>query len=290
MNNFIPWNSQPLEEWSSKYARGKFIELDCLSMHYLEKGSGDPVILIHGFFFDTNMWNKNIDVLAKNNKVYAIDLWGFGYSTRKPLDYGYSLYAGQLQKFMDAMNIDKASLIGQSMGGGTIIKFAVSNRHRVDKIVLVNAAGMPNPLPIMGRISNLPKLGELMYKLNNNFVRKYSLGSAFMHNKKLITEEFFEQLTRFHKIERSSEVMLQVTRKEFFDTLTDEIKELGSMNLPVLIVWGRKEKSIRLQTGKELAGMLKGSRLEILNEAGHCSNIDQYEQFNKLVSEFLASG
>lgn len=289
MDNFIPWSSQPLKEWSSKYARGKFIEINGLPTHYIEKGSGDPVILIHGFFFDSNMWNMNIDALAAKNKVYAIDLWGFGYSTRKPLDYGYSLYAQQLQKFMEAMDIQKASLVGQSMGGGTIIKFTISNRHRVDKIVLVNAAGMPNPLPVLAKISNLPKLGELMYGINNNFVRKFTLGSTFLHNRELITREFFEQLTRFHKIERSSDVMLYITRKQFFDSLIDEIKELGTMDVPALIVWGRKEKSIRLRIGKELAGMLKGSRLEILDEAGHCSNIDQFEQFNKLVSDFLSS-
>jgi pimeloyl-ACP methyl ester carboxylesterase len=290
MANFIPWNSQPLEEWAKKYARGKFVELDGLSTHYLEKGSGEPVILIHGFFFDTNMWNKSINVLAEKYKVYAIDLWGFGYSTRKPLDYGYPLYAQQLRLFMDAMNIQKASLIGQSMGGGTIIKFAISNRHRVEKIVLVNAAGMPNELPIMGRISNLPTLGELMYRMNSDFVRKFTLGSTFLYNKKLITDEFYEQLTRFHKIERSSEVMLYITRKQFFDTLTEEIKVLGSMDIPILIVWGREEKSIQLSIGEELARTLKGSRLEILNQAGHCSNIDQYRQFNELVLDFLASG
>ncbi len=104
--------------------------------------------------------------LAERFKVYAMDLWGFGYSTREPLDYGYPLYTRQLLKFMDALEIPKASLIGQSMGGGTIINFTVSNRDRVDKIVLVDAAGMPNRLPIMGRISNLPGLGELMYALS----------------------------------------------------------------------------------------------------------------------------
>lgn len=289
MSKFVPWSSQPLKEWASKYARGKFVELDGLSTHYFVKGSGEPVILIHGFFFDTNMWNRNIDVLAEKYKVYAIDLWGFGYSTREPLDYGYPLYAKQLLKFMDAMHIQRASLVGQSMGGGTIIKFAISNPHRVKKIILVNAAGMPNALPVMGRISNLPKIGEFMYGLKSNFVRKFTLGSTFLFNKEMIKDEFYDQLTRFHKIERSSEVMLYVTRKQFFDTLSEEIKELSSMKMPILIVWGREEKSIRLSIGEELAKTLKGSRFEVLKQAGHCSNIDQYVQFNQLALDFLSS-
>jgi pimeloyl-ACP methyl ester carboxylesterase len=288
MTEFIPWNSKPLEEWRHKYARRTCIEIDGISTHYLVKGSGEPVILIHGFFFDTNMWNKNIDALSETFRVYAIDLWGFGYSDRKSLNYGYELYARQLTKFMDKMGIDEAYLIGQSMGGGTIIKFTISNQHRVKKIILVNSAGMPNKLPITGRISNLPKIGELMYGLNNDFIRKIILGKNFLYNKKLLTNEFFEQLTNFHKIERSSEVMLSITREQFFDTLLSEIKLLGGMEIPILIIWGREEKSIPLEVGQKLHGLLKNSTFEILKNAGHCSNIDQFEQFNQLALIFLS--
>jgi len=286
--SFVPWSSQPLNDWASKYAPGKFIELDGLSTHYLEKGSGEPVILLHGFFYDTYMWNKNIDLLAEKYKVYAIDLWGFGYSTRKPLDYGYPLYTEQLLKFMDTLEIPKASLVGQSMGGGTIINFTVSNRHRVNKIILVDAAGMPNKLPIMGRISNLPKLGEFMYGLNTNFIRKMTLGNTFLHNKQNITDEYFENATRFHKIKGTTEVMLSITRKQFFDTLIEEIKNLSLMNVPTLIVWGREEKSIPLSIGEEMHRIIKGSQLEIFDQAGHCAHDDQPEMFNQVVLDFLA--
>jgi pimeloyl-ACP methyl ester carboxylesterase len=288
MSGFIPWNSQPLSEWADKYAPGKFIDLDGLSTHYIEKGSGEPIILLHGFFFDHNMWNASIDILAEKYKVYALDLWGFGYSTRKPLDYGYPLYTKQLLNFMDALNIQRASLIGQSMGGGTIMNFTVSNRDRVDKIVLVDAAGMPNELPLMGRISNIPGVGEFMYGMKSDFMRKFTLGNNFLYNKYLLTDEYYEQITRFHKIKGSSEAMLYVTRKQFFDTLIDEIKTLGEMDVPTLIVWGKNEKSIPLPIGEELHRVLEGSKFEVLGQAGHCSNMDQPERFNKITLDFLA--
>jgi pimeloyl-ACP methyl ester carboxylesterase len=288
MSEFIPWNSQPLEAWSEKYARGKFIDLDGLSTHYIENGEGEPVILLHGFFFDTNMWNFSIDVLSQKYKVYAVDLWGFGFSTRKPLDYGYPLYSDQLLKFMNALDIQKASLVGQSMGGGTIVNFTISHRQRVEKIVLVNAAGMPNKLPLMGRISNLPKFGEFIFSLNSDFIRRFTLRNNFIYNKEILTREFFDQLTCFHKIKGSSEVMLYLTRKLFFDSLLEEIKTLGSMDVPILITWGREETSIRLPIGQALHELLPGSRFEVLDQAGHCSNIDQYEHFNQLTLEFLA--
>jgi pimeloyl-ACP methyl ester carboxylesterase len=288
MSHTIPWNSQPLDDWSAKHARGKFIELDGLSTHYIEKGAGAPVILLHGFFFDTNMWNKSIDVLAEKYKVYAIDLWGFGYSTREPLDYGYTLYRRQLLAFMDALGIEKASLIGQSMGAGTIMNFTIANRERVEKIVLVNAAGMPNRLPFMGRLANLPLVGEILLSMRGEFMRRMTLGNTFLHRKELITEELFANVTRFHQIEGTTNVMLTITRKDFFQTLQNEIQTLGTLDVPMLIVWGRQEKSIPLATGEKLHGILSSSQFEVLDQAGHCSNMDQPERFNELVLKFLA--
>jgi pimeloyl-ACP methyl ester carboxylesterase len=175
------------------------------------------------------------------------------------------------------------------MGAGTIINFTISNRDRVDKIVLVDAAGMPNKLPFVGRISNLPGIGEFMYALNSNFIRKMILGNTFIHNKDIITPGFFENATRFHKIKGTSEVMLSITRKQFFDTLNREITALDAMDVPTLIVWGREEKAIPLRIGMELHKILTGSRFEVLDQAGHCANLDQPVLFNQLTLNFLSS-
>ncbi|KAA3663663.1 MAG: alpha/beta hydrolase [Chloroflexi bacterium] len=128
-----------------------------------------------------------------------------------------------------------------------------------------------------------------MYGINSNFIRKFALGNNFIHNKVIITQTFFEETTRFHKIKGTSDVMLSVTRNQFFDTLLNEIKTLGLMDVPTLIIWGEDEKSIPLPIGQKLHRLLKGSRLEILEQAGHCSNIDQFEHFNRLTLDFLAS-
>lgn len=287
MSKAIPWSSQPIGEWSSRYASGKFVDLDGIRTHYIEKGSGPPVILVHGFFFDTFMWNRNIDALAEKFTVYALDLWGFGYSTRAPLDFGFPLYARQLGLFMDAMAIPKASLVGQSMGGGTIVEFTVSNRSMVERIVLADAAGMPNPLPMIGKISNLPGVGELMYRLPGNLMRQVTLNNTFIHDRQTITDEFLENATRFHKIKGSNEVMLEITRKNFFDKLESRIHQLAELDVPTLVIWGKQEKAIPLPVGRRLHEALAGSRMEIIEEAGHCPMIDQPDIFNELVLEFL---
>ena len=82
MSEFINWSSQPLSEWTEKHAKGTVIELDGHQTHYIEKGQGEALILIHGFMYDSFLWQENIDVLAQHYRVLAIDLWGCGYSTK----------------------------------------------------------------------------------------------------------------------------------------------------------------------------------------------------------------
>lgn len=286
MTKAIPWNSKPVDEWRRKYAPGKFICLDGHITHYIERGEGEPIILLHGWFHDSQMWAKNIDALAKRFKVYAMDLWEFGYSTREPVDHGYPLYANQLLKFMDALNIKQASLMGQSMGAGTSILFCTQHRERVKKMVLVASGGMPNPPLLMTRITCLPGIGEFLFRLGGS--RKGILKSVFIHNEKSIGGGYFEDLTRFHQIKGSTEALLRSLRKNFFDKLLNEIRRLGEMDVSILIVWGRHDRSIRLDIGLRIHEILKGSRLEILEQSAHCPNYEESEEFNNIVLNFLS--
>lgn len=286
MSKFVPWNSQPLEEWSKRYAPGKFITLSGHQTHYIEKGEGEPIILLHGFGSDSYSWNNNIDVLAKHFKAYAVDLWGCGYSTRELLDFGYPLYAHQVQLFMDALNIPKASLIGQSMGGGTIIKLATEHRDRVKSIILVCVGGMPQKPILAQRLLALPGLGELALSLPTDFLRKMIIKKVYLYQKK-VTPEYFRGLTWSQKIEGSNATYLKIARLKFFHTLGDEIHRLGEMEVPALIIWGRHDKGISLRLSEEMHRIIKGSRLEVFEHSGHEPHDEEPEKFNQIALDFL---
>lgn len=288
----VKWESQSLDEWTKKHAKGKFVNLEGHKTHYLEQGDNqpdkNPVILLHGFFYDSFMWASNIDTIAKTHKVYAPELWGFGYSTRQLMDYSYELYAKQLLLFMDELGIQQASLIGQSLGGGIVIKFATEHPDRVDKLVLVDAAGMPNKLPLMAKIINkLPALGNFMYNLNTDSVRKQGLLDFFVHDKKFLTDEYFENVTRFHKIKGTVAVMLDIMQRDFFYTLHQEIKQLSTLNKDTLIVWGKHDKGNPLKLGQDMHQILTGSKLEVFDNAKHVPNSEQPEKFNQVTTNFL---
>lgn len=290
MSEFIPWNSQPLDYWAGKHAQGKFVDLNGRKTHYIEKGEGDTIILLHGFFYDSYLWAANIDALARHFKVYALDFWGCGYSCRESLDYGYPLYAEQVLLFMNSLGICRASLVGQSMGGGTAIQFCTLHRDRVDKLLLVDAAGLPNPIPMAAKFFNLPLIGEFLLNLNTNAIRQAGLRDSFLYNGDLLTDSYFENATRAHKIKNSTEIGLKITRKQFFDKLGNRIHRLAGMDVPILIVWGREDKAVPLQCGLDMHRILQGSRLEIFDKAGHVPNFECAEAFNRLAVEFLGSG
>ncbi|MFD0726740.1 alpha/beta fold hydrolase [Lysobacter brunescens] len=287
MSGFVPWDSQSLDDWTRRHARGATIELAGYRTHYIEKGEGPPLILLHGFFYDTYLWAENIDALARHFKVYALDLWGCGYSTRDPMDYGYALYAEQLRLFMDAMGLAHASIAGQSMGAGTAIKFCVEHRDRVDRLVLVDAAGMPNPLPAMAKFFNLPGLGEFLLTRKTDLFRRMALKDLFIHDASRITDDYYANVVRAHKIAGSVTAGFGIQRADFFDKLSDEVRALGSLDVPVMLVWGRQDKAIPLHCAQQMHALLPGSRLEILDRAGHVANFEQADAFNRLAIDFL---
>ena len=151
------------------FAKGKFVTVDDKKVHYIEKGNGKPIILIHGFLYHTVMWEKNIDALAEKFKVYAIDLWGWGYSERlKEKEYSFERYGKQIVGFMDALNIKKATLVGQSMGGGISVYVAAHYPERVDRLILVDPAVIPYPMTTIGKIYQFPFIGEFMNAIPGN--------------------------------------------------------------------------------------------------------------------------
>ena len=287
MSKFIPWNSQPLDVWADHYAEGNFIDLAGHRTHFVERGQGKPVVLIHGWNLDSHTWIKNIDQLAARFKVYAPDLWGQGYSTRQPLNYGYDLFEEQIRLFMEALDIQKASLVGHSMGGGTSIVFALKNRGKVEKLVLTNSAGIPTQLPFRSKVFRLKGVAEFLVSLRTDRIRRMNLEDIWIHNRELLTEDIYQKLVLYQKIEGSTEALLTILRKDFFNTLEDEIQELGKRDIPTLIIWGREDVSLKLHCAKEMHRQITGSRLEILDNAGHLANFDRADEFNDLVINFL---
>ena len=147
---------------------------------------------------------------------------------------------------------------------------------------------MPLNMPLLGKIMNLPGIGEFLLGLNGDFLRKMTL-TTLLYDKSLITRDYLDNVTRHQKIKGSNEASLNFLRKQFVFALLDDISRLGEMGVPTLIVWGRNDKSVPVERGQEMHRILKGSRLVVLERAGHCPNEEHWQQFNQLAIDFLSS-
>ncbi len=280
------WDSQALGPWTSQFARGETLTLEGLQSHYRVQGEGPPLILLHGFFFDSELWGRNIDTLARTHRVHALDLWGFGYSARI-MQPSYAHYARQVAAFMTALGIERAAFIGHSLGGGIAMYFSVHHPERVSALVLVGSAGMRNPEPLAARSLALPGIGELLLKLPGDGLRKKMLRDFFFCDPRTLTAAAFTALTRHQKIRGSAASALALMRGGFADRLEGLLPRLAALRLPILIVWGEQDRAIPLALGERLHRALPGSTLCVIPDAGHAPNFEQPDRFNAAVTAFL---
>jgi len=288
----VPLVTSP-EVYTWEYAKGhlapgQFVQTGTDATHYIVRGEGPHLILIHGFLYSTFMWKDVMDPLAKKFRVHAIDLLGWGYSSRlKEGNYSYQLYADQLLNFMDALGITQTSIIGQSMGGGVAILFAAQHPERVRKIVLVDSAGLPNPLPLAGRIFSLPFLGEFLVSLPQQALLKKNIQDIWFYDPARVTQDYVEEVARPLRIKGSGRTILNTLRTLDFGSLSPEIHKLAETIKPILILWGREDKDIPLAIGEEMHKILKGSEMKIIEKAGHTPHEEHPEEAARLMMEFL---
>lgn len=286
---FFPKDNLKYEEAIQK-APGKIIEIQGKKVHYIVQGpeGAPPVILIHGFLYHTVMWEKNIGPLSKEFRVYAIDLLGFGYSERSAWGpFSYKLYAEQVKRFMDSLGIKRAHLIGQSMGGGTILRFATEYKDSLARAILVAPASLPNPLPFQGQLIVLPLVGEFLFNLPGTDILQNILETNFFFDKRQITPPYLNRIAAPLSIRQSTRTLLEILRNFEFDKQAGVAERYGKLNIPTLLIWGRQDKAIPLKLGQKLQRMIPGSSLQVLERAGHVPNHEQAGRFNAFALEFL---
>jgi pimeloyl-ACP methyl ester carboxylesterase len=278
------------EETAKQYGKGKFVTVDGKKIHYLEKGAGSPVILIHGFLYHSVMWQKNIDALAEKFKVYAVDLWGFGYSQRfSQPGYSFSLYGRQIKGFMEALGISRASLVGQSMGGGISVYVAAKFPDQVERLILVAPAVIPYPDTLIGTVYKLPGVGEFINSIPGDFIMKNNLKGIWFHDSHKVTDAYAREVLQPLCIKGSHEALLYVLRNVLKEPFVgNEAKELARTDLPVLLVHGREDKAVPLNNSRALNKLWRNSRLAVFERAGHSPHEEHPEKFNSLALAFLS--
>jgi 2-hydroxy-6-oxonona-2,4-dienedioate hydrolase len=249
-------------------------------IRYLEAGDAakPTVILLHGLGSQADSWQLNIAALAQNFHVVAPDQIGFGKSDKPLLKYRVGTYVDFLDKFMSELKIEKASLVGNSMGGWVAGLTAIKYPNRVEKIVLADAAGI------------LPKEVDLnqIYQLNNSTrdeIRanlKLIFANPALQNNEALVDQFFTQRVMANDGYTINSLIESIKRREdFLDTRLGEIKK------PTLIIWGKQDGLLPLADGEKFNKGIAGSELVVFDNCGHAPQFEKAADFNKKVLEFL---
>jgi len=242
------------------------------NIRYFEAGQGPAVILLHGMGGVKESWLGNFGALAAGYHVYAIDQIGFGHSDKPLLDYKIATFVDFLYAFMQAQNIGKATLVGNSFGGWIALDFAIQHAGMVEKLVLVDAAGLAWLRPI-------PDLNP-----SSTAATRRLIESVF-YDKKMISDDAVLQV--FTDRMRNNDGYTIQRTVAGFATPQFEDSKLASIHVPTLVMWGRQDELIPLASGEKLRDGIGGAKLVVFEQCGHVPQIEKSDQFNRALLEFL---
>ena len=262
----------------------KQIEVFGQKIHYLEAGTGPTVILLHGLGGDVSNWALTVPALAKQFHVIALDQIGFGKSDKPLLNYRIGTMVDFLNGFYKQTGLTKATLVGNSLGGWISAAFALTYPDKVEKLVLVDAAGY-SPAR-----TGMPKLTrEQLAPLNASTLAELKqVMSLVFYNKALLTDAFLEKMFS-DKLKRGDGytinqfIEMALRGDDFLDSKTKAIKA------PTLVVWGREDGLTPLALGEAYAQDIAGAEKAILEKCGHVPQLECAAAFHAALLKFLVA-
>src|SRR5919108_4410688 len=270
------------------------VELHGHRVIYRIAGSGPPVLLIHGMVNSSRHWEEVAVRLAGEHTVIAPDLIGHGDSATPRGDYSLGAHAASIRDLLAAIGIDRASVVGHSLGGGVAMQFFYQFPQRTERLVLVSSGGLGREVSPLLRAAALPGVsGLLAVMAHRGFV------SALERSAARLRARGSGRGVHLAAIARALRPLGQPgAREAFVHTLRSVIDVRGQRvsardrlylldAMPTLIVWGGRDNTIPVAHGRAAHRAIPGSRFEVLPRAAHFPHLEDPEGLAAVLSEFL---
>jgi 2-hydroxy-6-oxonona-2,4-dienedioate hydrolase len=262
-----------------------------LRLHYNDAGQGaETVVMLHGSGPGASGWanfNRNVEpFVAAGYRVILMDCPGWSKSDPIVCTGSRSdLNARALKGLMDAIGLDKAHLVGNSMGGHSAVAFALANPQRVGKLVLMGggtggvSSFVPMPtegIKLIGALYRTPTIENLKRMMN-----------VFVYDASELTEELFQ--TRLDNMLARRDHLENFVRSHDANPkqFPDVGYRLGEIAAPTLAIWGRDDRFVPLDTGLRLVAGLQNAELHVFSRCGHWAQWEHAARFNRMVLDFL---
>ncbi|MGH9874214.1 MAG: alpha/beta fold hydrolase [Pyrinomonadaceae bacterium] len=265
-----------------------FADIDGVRIHYQEKGTGTPLVLIHGYTSSTYSWKDVFEPLAKSFHVIAVDLKGFGFSAKPDGDYTRRGQATLVAHLLEHLKIEKAWLCGNSMGGEVALNVALANPERVAGLILIDSAGVEVPgkgslapgylmIPVVGRIL-------IALSLTSDKLVRQGLQKSFYD----LTKVTDDRVANYYRPLKTRGGQLAALRARTQWSMFPVEPELGKILSPTLILWGAQDQLLPLAGGRKMSSLIKDSKLVIFENCGHLPQEEMPARVVDEITRFIA--
>jgi pyruvate dehydrogenase E2 component (dihydrolipoamide acetyltransferase) len=256
------------------------VEVGGRPLQYLKVGDGDgtPLLLLHGFGGDINVWVFNQEALAEGDPgrtVYALDLPGHGGSTKEVGDGSRGSLVDAVSGFMDAVGIEEAHVFGHSLGGAVAASLALKHPERVRSLALIASAGL-------GEEINADYI-EGFIAAERRKEMKNVLGLLFA-DPELVNRQLVNDVIRFKRLDGVNEALRKVADNVFPDGKQADVPDLSAVDAPMLVIWGSEDRILPVSHSENVPG---NARVEVLEGVGHMPQMEAAGQVNRLIGDFL---
>ncbi|WP_399677714.1 alpha/beta fold hydrolase [Xenophilus sp.] len=257
-----------------------------LRTNYHDLGQGAPVLLIHGSGPGVSAWANwrlVMPELARRARVIAPDMVGFGYTERPPgFAYGMDAWVRQAVGLLDALDIERTDLVGNSFGGGLALALAIRHPARVRRLVLMGSVGVPFAIT--------PGL-DAVWGYTPSIANMRALLDIFAFDRGLVNDELAQlryQASIRPGVQESFAAMFPAPRQRWVDALASREADIRRLPHETLVVHGREDRVIPLATSLTLADWIPRAQLHVYGRCGHWTQIEHAARFARLVGDFLA--
>lgn len=259
-----------------------------LRVRYLDHGSGPAVVLLHGMAASWHWWLENIPALAREHRVIAVDLPGFGHSERLPAPAEMATHARTVLDLLTQLGIESATVAGHSMGGLVAIEMVAAQPHRVRNLILVDSGGVPMSERRLAAVLVMLRICVGILRLRfirralatKPWVRRLALRAAFRDPRVMSARLAAETMPLFGG--PGSVDAIAAAGRAVHATVPEAI------TCPVLLVWGEHDAIVSPRSARDMHDRLPDSELVVFADAGHSPMIEVPSRFNDLVLTFLA--
>jgi pimeloyl-ACP methyl ester carboxylesterase len=282
--------TKELNDATRRSAGGSFIALMDGVTHYELGGneSGDVVVLVHGFSVPYFIYDPTFEFLTQAGfRVLRYDLFGRGFSDRPNTRYNVDLFVRQLSDLLDVLRLSHpVNLIGLSMGGPITATFTARHPERVKSLTLIDPAGARSlsEAPLL-RLVKLPIIAEAVVGIVGGEFFVDSNAKDFFDPK--LIEHFKSKYRVQMQYKGFLRAILSTIRNGVIDSFINVYRQVGNMDKPVLLFWGRDDKTVPFEHSNDLQAAMPNVQFHVIEHCGHIPHYEKPEEVNPILMEFL---